>query len=645
MTVSATAQRLVTLVTVEKPGSRTLTYTSTTSRISWRVWLMPAEAKVLFGQPSYAPFGGFVDRLCLWRGAWSFSKMAAVRSFFEGQKASVEEIDPFGQLASRSTHGPSDLSISSSFAPLVVQEGAESLRRPGLISSEGHSVNGAPPSSFGREYEYDYFGRLIKSFAVGADHEEDDPLDSYEYDGLGRLKSWTDANGDKTQYTWSGGHVTKVKKGQLVTAALSYSGHRLTSAYLTSITYRSDAPMLVDRISHHSGLGTHCAVLSYMGRTVTGVAVQGNFSMTPCSFSYDARGRRTSKTSNGITHSYFYEGTALIRESVSGSPSHDIRFFYHMSGAPAFMTLDGVAYYYVVDAFGSVVGLVDGSGSLVVTYSYDPWGNILSTTDTSGVGLANLNPLRYRSYYYDSETRWYLCGSRYYSPEWMRWVTPDSVDYLDPETPGGLDPYAYCYGDPVDYADPSGQSAIAILIAVGIGALIGAIGGTVGALIGDHNDNGSIDGSIGWRSYLGSIIGSTVAGAALGFAGGAGAAWLGPAIAGTGSAAAALGGFAASAGVSFAGGFFSYSADKWITGNPWDLKKAFIVATLTAVEGVISFGAGGVSSLVSWDGGKIIRIGKSTINVPEVIAQNFVSDIFGNPSGWLLDLIMEYFYG
>ena len=45
MTVSATAQRLVTLVTVEKPGSRTLTYTSTTSRISWRVWLMPAEAK------------------------------------------------------------------------------------------------------------------------------------------------------------------------------------------------------------------------------------------------------------------------------------------------------------------------------------------------------------------------------------------------------------------------------------------------------------------------------------------------------------------------------------------------------------------------------------------------------------------------
>ena len=34
----------------------------------------------------------------------------------------------------------------------------------------------------------------------------------------------------------------------------------------------------------------------------------------------------------------------------------------------------------------------------------------------------------------------------------------------------------------------------------------------------------------------------------------------------------------------------------------------------------------------------------SLINVPETIMQNFVSDVFGNPTGWLLDIIMEYFY-
>ena len=95
----------------------------------------------------------------------------------------------------------------------------------------------------------------------------------------------------------------------------------------------------------------------------------------------------------------------------------------------------------------------------------------------------------------------------------------------------------------------------------------------------------------------------------------------------------------------YAGGFLSCSADKWISGDPWDPKKAFIRGGLTAVEGMVAFGAGGVASLVSWEGGKIIRIGKKLINVQEPIAQNFVSDVFGNPSGWLLDLIMDYFYG
>ena len=82
-------------------------------------------------------------------------------------------------------------------------------------------------------------------------------------------------------------------------------------------------------------------------------------------------------------------------------------------------------------------------------------------------------------------------------------------------------------------------------------------------------------GSLGFRHYLGSIVGGAIGGAALGFAG-AGVAWLGPAIAGTGSAAAAWGGFLSSLFVSFAGGFFDYSANKWISGDEWNLGYAFI---------------------------------------------------------------------
>ena len=58
---------------------------------------------------------------------------------------------------------------------------------------------------------------------------------------------------------------------------------------------------------------------------------------------------------------------------------------------------------------------------------------------------------------------------------------------------------------------------------------------------------------------------------------------------------------------------------------------------MTAVEGVAVYGAGGVSSLVQWEGGKIIHLGKKTFNLQEKIAQQFVSDVFGNPLGWLLD--------
>ena len=59
-------------------------------------------------------------------------------------------------------------------------------------------------------------------------------------------------------------------------------------------------------------------------------------------------------------------------------------------------------------------------------------------------------------------------SSRYYSPELGRFISRDSVDYLDPESINGLNLYVYCNNDPVNYYDPSGHSA---LVALGIFAL------------------------------------------------------------------------------------------------------------------------------------------------------------------------------
>ena len=72
--------------------------------------------------------------------------------------------------------------------------------------------------------------------------------------------------------------------------------------------------------------------------------------------------------------------------------------------------------------------------------------------------VATLNPFRYRSYYFDEETGLYYLQSRYYDPELGRFISADSIEYLDPETLGGLNLYAYCGNNPVMGIDPNGNA-------------------------------------------------------------------------------------------------------------------------------------------------------------------------------------------
>ena len=78
----------------------------------------------------------------------------------------------------------------------------------------------------------------------------------------------------------------------------------------------------------------------------------------------------------------------------------------------------------------------------------------------------------YKGYIYDVETQLFYCNSRYYSPELRRFISPDSIDYLDPESINGLNLYAYCMNDPINYADPSGHSALLALCLFAVSALV-----------------------------------------------------------------------------------------------------------------------------------------------------------------------------
>ena len=118
-------------------------------------------------------------------------------------------------------------------------------------------------------------------------------------------------------------------------------------------------------------------------------------------------------------------------------------------------------YYFQRNLQGDVVAIYNTGGTKVGDYAYDAWGNCTITLDTNGI--ASRNPIRYRGYYFDSETGFYYLNSRYYSPEWRRFISPDDTNYLDPENVNGLNLYCYCGNDPVTYKHSpfySGSSVI-----------------------------------------------------------------------------------------------------------------------------------------------------------------------------------------
>lgn len=131
--------------------------------------------------------------------------------------------------------------------------------------------------------------------------------------------------------------------------------------------------------------------------------------------------------------------------------------------------------------------LIDSNGKVVVQYYYDAWGSHkVVTADGNAIAsssrIGNINPFRYRGYYYDTETGLYFLQTRYYDPETGRFLNRDSVSYAGPETIGGLNLYAYCLNNPVMYVDPSGYDEIPwwgkLLIGIGfivVGAVVTAL--------------------------------------------------------------------------------------------------------------------------------------------------------------------------
>ena len=204
------------------------------------------------------------------------------------------------------------------------------------------------------------------------------------------------------------------------------------------------------------------------------------------SFTYNHDGIRTSKTVNGVVHNYTVSGSLILTEEWG---TNLVVYLYDANGAPIGMRYrtssmaEGAFYTFWFDKNlqGDVVAVYNETGTKVLSYSYDAWGNQTTTVhNSSGTNsYAQYNAITYRGYYFDSETSLYYVASRYYDPVIGRWISAEqNVEKAKFDLEAELLAYnvfAYCANNPILYKDTSGESITiaCIVILGGIGLLAG----------------------------------------------------------------------------------------------------------------------------------------------------------------------------
>jgi RHS repeat-associated protein len=167
-------------------------------------------------------------------------------------------------------------------------------------------------------------------------------------------------------------------------------------------------------------------------------------STTVATFEYDGKGRRTEKTAGGLTRTYVYDAEDIVEERISGSSSDTIRYHHGVGIDEPLARTNGssVTTYYLADHLGSVVQESSAAGAITLEREYDPWGELLQGSTTSGYAFTGRE--------WDAETGLNFYRARYYDPRRARFLSEDSAYRA-----GNL--YSCVANSPANRIDPSGH--------------------------------------------------------------------------------------------------------------------------------------------------------------------------------------------
>ncbi len=297
---------------------------------------------------------------------------------------------------------------------------------------------GVQSSAFGVRRSFDLAERL-SAVTGGADGPSAASF-ALAYDALGRLVS---ADG--------------------VAYAYDAAGNRLSVSSVFSVvnnTYAHNRPdgVLHDaagNVTHYVRAGVAYALAWNTLGQLLSVATNGAFAE---SYTYGPLGRRVSTTDASGTTYHVYDGDHCAADTdASGNILRSYTWGLGIDNLLAITVYSAAgtnSYYAVKDHLGSVQALVDASGAVAESYSYDAWGTVVIRNSAGSVVQASPlgNRFLFQGREFSSATEFYFFRARWYAPEFGRWLSPDPIGLE-----GGLNLYEFCANNPVCFRDPSGE--------------------------------------------------------------------------------------------------------------------------------------------------------------------------------------------
>lgn len=370
-------------------------------------------------------------------------------------------------------------------------------------------------------YTYDVCGNIISI-------ETDESTTRYKYDKLNRLIREDNPLLDKSivyKYDKSGNVVSKK------TYSYTLDDKLYSASVIDEYTYSCDG--WKDQLIDYNGKSF---VYDNMGRPTTYMdnELEWNkkgeltYALTKdkeIEYFYDAQSIRRKKIVDGVETKHITDGSKIleiISTDENGNQLYKIIYRYALDKLVGFCySNNGISKEYIYDRniFEDITSIYDSEGVIIAKYVYDAYGKVTvlnsqGEPDSNINSIGNINPFRYRGYYFDSETGFYYLNSRYYDPETGRFISPDILTILD-ETKGqinGLNLYMYCGDNPVYNYDSTGYftlpnwakwiiggvafiGAVALICLTG-GALAPVFIGMAGSILLD----GIIEGSISYAT-------------------------------------------------------------------------------------------------------------------------------------------------